>query len=190
VLSLAHGHDEADVTRRDFIYVAAGGMSAVGVGLAAVPFIDQMNPARDTLAQSTTEIDLSPIEPGQAITVMWRKKPVFIRRRTPEEIKSAEDAPLGDLPDPQADKDRVQKPEWLVLVAICTHLGCVPDKGNKGEFGGWLCPCHGSHYDTSGRIRKGPAPNNLAVPEYRFINDTRIMIGEAPAKTEAKSEGA
>jgi ubiquinol-cytochrome c reductase iron-sulfur subunit len=157
-----------------------------------VPFIDQMNPALDTLALATTEVDLSAIEPGQSVTKMWRKKPVFIRRRTAEEIKAAQDVKLDQLPDPQTDGDRVQKgkEEWLVLIAICSHLGCVPDKGNKGEFGGWLCPCHGSHYDTSGRIRKGPAPTNLAVPEYRFVSDTKIVIGEAPGAEAPKTEGA
>jgi ubiquinol-cytochrome c reductase iron-sulfur subunit len=192
VFPLAHGHDEADVSRRDFIYVAAAGMSAVGGAAAVVPFIDQMNPAKDTLALATTEVDLSAIEPGQIVTKMWRKKPVFIRRRTAEEIKAAQDVPADTLPDPQTDSDRVQKghEEWLIVLANCTHLGCVPDKGNKGEFGGWLCPCHGSHYDTSGRIRKGPAPKNLAVPEYRFASDTVIVIGEAPAPGAAKSEGA
>jgi ubiquinol-cytochrome c reductase iron-sulfur subunit len=189
---LAHGHDDADVTRRDFIYVAAAGMSAVGAAAAVVPLVDQMNPAKDTLALATTDVDLSAIEPGQSVTKMWRKKPVFIRRRTPEEIKAAQDVTLDQLPDPQADGDRVQKghEEWLVLIAVCTHLGCVPDKGNKGEFGGWLCPCHGSHYDTSGRIRKGPAPNNLAVPPYKFLTETKIEIGGEPAPHSAKTEGA
>jgi ubiquinol-cytochrome c reductase iron-sulfur subunit len=189
---LAHGHDEADVTRRDFIYVAAAGMSAVGAAAAVVPFIDQMNPAKDTLALATTDVDISAIEPGQSVTKMWRKKPVFIRRRTPDEIKAAQDTPLEQLPDPQADGDRVQKghEEWLVLIAVCSHLGCVPDKGNKGEFGGWLCPCHGSHYDTSGRIRKGPAPTNLAVPPYRFLTETKIEIGGEPGAASAKTEGA
>jgi ubiquinol-cytochrome c reductase iron-sulfur subunit len=188
---LAHTHDDANVSRRDFIYVAAGGMTAVGGVAAAVPFIDQMNPAKDTLALATTEVDLSAIEPGQIVTKMWRKKPVFIRRRTAEEIKSAQDVPVDSLPDPQTDDARVQagKEEWLVVLANCTHLGCVPDKTNKGEFGGWLCPCHGSHYDTSGRIRKGPAPYNLAVPEYRFASDTVIVIGEAPAAGAATKEG-
>lgn len=183
---MGHEHDGADVTRRDFIYVAAAGMTAVGGVAAAVPFVDQMNPARDTLALATTEVDLNGIEPGQIITKMWRKKPVFIRRRTPDEIKAAQEVAEADLPDPQADSARVQKgkEEWLVVLANCTHLGCVPDKGNKGEFGGWLCPCHGSHYDTSGRIRKGPAPLNLAVPEYRFISETKIVIGEAPQNVE------
>jgi ubiquinol-cytochrome c reductase iron-sulfur subunit len=189
---LAHGHDEADVTRRDFIYVAAAGMSAVGAAAAVVPLVDQMNPAKDTLALATTDVDLSAIEPGQSVTKMWRKKPVFIRRRTPEEIKAAQDVALDQLPDPQADGDRVQKgkEEWLVLIAVCTHLGCVPDKGNKGEFGGWLCPCHGSHYDTSGRIRKGPAPTNLAVPPYKFLTETKIEIGGEPGGHSDKTEGA
>jgi ubiquinol-cytochrome c reductase iron-sulfur subunit len=189
---LAHGHDETDVNRRDFIYVAAAGMSVAGGAIAAVPFIDQMNPARDTLALATTEVDLAGIEPGQSVTKMWRKKPVFIRRRTAEEIKAAQDAALDQLPDPQSDSDRVQKghEEWLVLIAICSHLGCVPDKGNKGEFGGWLCPCHGSHYDTSGRIRKGPAPTNLAVPPYKFLTATKIEIGSEPAEHSDKTEGA
>ncbi|HAH09550.1 MAG TPA: ubiquinol-cytochrome c reductase iron-sulfur subunit [Alphaproteobacteria bacterium] len=189
---MAHAHDDADVTRRDFIYVAASGMTAAGAVATAIPFIDQMNPARDTLALATTEVDLASVTPGQSITVMWRKKPVFVRRRTPEEIKAAQDVPVDALPDPQADSARVQsgKEEWLVVLANCTHLGCVPDKGNKGEFGGWLCPCHGSHYDTSGRIRKGPAPLNLAVPEFRFISDTKIVIGEAPAPAATTTEGA
>jgi ubiquinol-cytochrome c reductase iron-sulfur subunit len=192
VFALAHGHDEANVTRRDFIYVAATGMTAVGGAAAVVPFVDQMNPAKDTLALATTEVDVSAIEPGQSVTKMWRKKPVFIRRRTAEEIKAAQDVPVDTLPDPESDGVRVQsgKEEWLIVLANCTHLGCVPDKGNKGEFGGWLCPCHGSHYDTSGRIRKGPAPKNLAVPDYRFASDTLIVIGEAPAASAAKSEGA
>jgi len=142
-----------------------------------------MNPAADTLALSTTEVNLSPIEEGQAITVMWRGKPVFVRRRTAEEIKAAEDVDQSLLRDPQSDADRIVdgKKEWLVVVGICTHLGCVPlgqkPAEIKGEYGGWFCPCHGSHYDSSGRIRKGPAPTNLPVPEYTFINDTTIKIG-------------
>jgi ubiquinol-cytochrome c reductase iron-sulfur subunit len=140
-----------------------------------------MNPAADTLALSTTEVDLTPVEVGQSITVMWRGKPVFIRRRTPEEIKEAESVNVADLRDKQPDSERVQKAEWLVTVGVCTHLGCVPlgqkTGDSKGEFGGWFCPCHGSHYDTSGRIRKGPAPKNLAVPPYAFTSDTTIKIG-------------
>jgi ubiquinol-cytochrome c reductase iron-sulfur subunit len=152
-----------------------------GVALAAWPLIDSMNPAADTLALSTIEVDVKAIKPGQRITVKWRGKPVFIDHRTPEQIKKAQADDSANLPDPQADKDRVKKPEWLVLVGVCTHLGCVP-LGQKpsqphGEFGGWFCPCHGSHYDLSGRIRKGPAPKNLEVPEYQFVNESTLRIG-------------
>jgi ubiquinol-cytochrome c reductase iron-sulfur subunit len=140
-----------------------------------------MNPAADTLALASTEVDISSVEVGQAITVVWRGKPVFIRRRTPKEIKAARNQDIIDLRDPQSDQDRVQKEEWLIMVGICTHLGCIP-LGNKsgqpkGDFGGWFCPCHGSHYDTSGRIRKGPAPRNLVIPPYTFLKDTLIKIG-------------
>jgi ubiquinol-cytochrome c reductase iron-sulfur subunit len=170
-----------DKTRRDFLLLSTITVGAVGAGLAAWPFVDVMNPAADTLALSTTEVDLAPIEVGQSITVVWQGRPVFIRYRTAAEIKTAEAVALSDLIDPQADKDRVQKPEWLIMVGICTHLGCIPlgQKANdpKGEFGGWFCPCHGSHYDTSGRIRKGPAPKNLVVPAYTFLTDTTIKIG-------------
>jgi ubiquinol-cytochrome c reductase iron-sulfur subunit len=152
-------------------------MAAIGGAAAVWPLIDQMNPSADTLALKEIEVDVSSIAPGQQITVEWQKKPVFIRRRTPEEIKEAQDVPLDELKDPQADSARVQKPDWLIVVAICTHLGCIPSKDMKGEFGGWLCPCHGSQYDTSGRIRKGPAPNNLAVPAYKFLTDTKVQIG-------------
>lgn len=177
---MAHSADNG-VTRRDFIYVATAATAAVGAGLAAWPLINQMNPSAASQALSETEVDLSSIAPGQMITVMWRKQPVFIRRRTPEEIKAAEDVSLDQLRDPQADSARVYKPEWLVLIGICTHLGCIPPDPHKstfGEFGGWLCPCHGSHYDTSGRIRKGPAPRNLDVPAYTFVSDTKIVIGQ------------
>jgi ubiquinol-cytochrome c reductase iron-sulfur subunit len=140
-----------------------------------------MNPAADTLALSSTEVDLASVAVGQAITVTWRGKPVFIRHRTPAEIEAARAVPLADLPDPQTDQQRVIKPEWLIVVGVCTHLGCIP-LGQKpgdprGEFGGWFCPCHGSQYDTSGRIRKGPAPLNLAVPKYTFLTDTSVRIG-------------
>jgi len=173
-----HGGGE---TRRDFLLLATTVAAGFGVAAVAWPFIDQMNPAADTLALGSIKVDISKIEVGQRITVKWRGAPVFIDHRTPEQIKAAEGAKLGDLKDPVADKDRVQKPEWLVMVGVCTHLGCIP-KGQKsgdrkGEFGGWFCPCHGSHYDTSGRIRKGPAPNNLPVPPYKFLSDTQIQIG-------------
>jgi len=173
--------DTDDKTRRDFLLLSTLAVGAVGSGLAAWPFIDVMNPAADTLALSTTEVDLEPIEEGMSITVVWRGRPVFIRYRTAAEIKEAEAVSMDDLIDPEADKDRVQKPQWLIMVGICTHLGCIPlgQKSNdpKGEYGGWFCPCHGSHYDTSGRIRKGPAPKNLVVPAYQFLTDTTIRIG-------------
>lgn len=165
---------DGDVTRRDFLYVASGALAAVGAAAAAWPLVDQMNPSADVLALSSTEVDLSAIPVGQSVTVMWRGKPVFVRHRTPKEIAEANAANISELRDPQADKDRVQKPEWLIMVGVCTHLGCVP----LGEEGGvWFCPCHGSHYDTSGRIVKGPAPKNLEVPQYVFLNDTTVKIG-------------
>ncbi|MBI2234729.1 MAG: ubiquinol-cytochrome c reductase iron-sulfur subunit [Micavibrio aeruginosavorus] len=179
----SHSHDTPPEggTRRDFLYLTAGAFGAVGTGIFAWPFIDSMNPSADTLAMATTEVDLAPIEAGQAITVVWRGKPVFIRHRTAEEIASANDVDVASLRDPQPDSERVKKPEWLIMVGICTHLGCVPlgqkKTDPKGDFGGWFCPCHGSHYDSSGRIRKGPAPKNLNVPEYTFTSDTTIRIG-------------
>ncbi len=163
-------------TRRDFIVIAASAFGAVGAAAAAWPFIDQMNPSADVLALSSTEVDLSQIAAGQSVTILWRGKPVFVRHRTEAEIAKAREDDTASLPDPQKDADRVKKPEWLVMMGVCTHLGCVP-LGQKGDFGGWFCPCHGSHYDTSGRIRKGPAPANLPVPDYVFLNDTRIRIG-------------
>ncbi|MBT06727.1 MAG: ubiquinol-cytochrome c reductase iron-sulfur subunit [Rhodospirillaceae bacterium] len=162
--------------RRDFLYVATGTLGAVGFAAASWPFIHQMNPSAAVLALASTEVDLSVIEQGQAITVIWRGKPVFIRHRTAKEISQAQETSLESLPDPQADSERVQKAEWLILVGVCTHLGCVP-LSHTGEYEGWFCPCHGSHYDTSGRIRKGPAPANLAVPEYVFIDDLKVRIG-------------
>ena len=189
------GHfGEAQGTRRDFIYLAAAAMGAVGAAAVAWPLIDSMNPAADTLALGTVDVDLAPVKVGQAITVMWRGKPIFVRHRTPENIQAAEAVPLSELRDPQKDQDRVKpgKDEWLVMIGICTHLGCVPlgqkPADNKGEFGGWFCPCHGSQYDTSGRIRKGPAPLNLAIPEYAFTGPTAIRIGVASA--EAKGDTA
>ncbi len=167
--------------RRDFLYLSSITIGGVGVATFMWPFIKSMNPAEDTLALGSTEVDISAIEVGQSITVKWRGKPVFIKRRTNEEIVDAQKVDLSLLSDPMADKDRVKNPEWLVLVGVCTHLGCVPlgqkMSDTKGEFNGWFCPCHGSHYDTSGRIRKGPAPENLAVPPYEFLSDTLIKIG-------------
>jgi len=172
---------QAAGTRRDFLDLVAWSTMAIGTGALVWPLIDQMNPSADVLALSTIEVDLSQIEVGQAVTVKWRGKPVFIRHRTPEEISEAQAVPVSELRDPQADQDRAQKPEWLVVLGVCTHLGCVP-LGNKagedkGEYHGWFCPCHGSHYDTAGRIRKGPAPLNLEVPEYAFLTDTSVRIG-------------
>lgn len=168
--------EEDGVKRRDFLYVAAGGVGAVGTAMAIWPFVDQMNPSADVLALSSTEVDLSAIDEGSEITAVWQGKPVFVRHRTAAEIEAANDVDVESLRDPQTDDDRVEKPEWLIMVGICTHLGCVPLK-ETGEFSGWFCPCHGSHYDTSGRIRKGPAPLNLLVPPYAFLDDNTVKIG-------------
>ncbi|MEC8712156.1 MAG: ubiquinol-cytochrome c reductase iron-sulfur subunit [Pseudomonadota bacterium] len=173
--------DPREVGRRDFIVVATYAMGAVGAAAVAWPLIDQMNPAADTLALASTEVDVSKIVEGQAITVTWRGKPVFIRHRTADEIARANAIDSAELRDPEEDETRVQKPELLVVLGVCTHLGCVPlgqKTGEvKGEYEGWFCPCHGSHYDTSGRIRKGPAPTNLEVPPYEFLSDAVIRIG-------------
>lgn len=170
-----------DAGKRDFLYLTAGAMGAVGVSAFIWPFIDSMNPAADTLSMATIDVNLANVEIGQAITVTWRGKPVFIRHRTEKEVEIARAVDLSDLPDPQADQERVIKDEWLVMVGVCTHLGCVPlgqkAADLKGDYNGWFCPCHGSHYDTSGRIRRGPAPTNLAVPSYAFISDNVIRIG-------------
>ena len=170
--NLAHGGE----TRRDFLYLATGVVGAVGVAASVWPFIHQMKPSASVLALASTDVDLSRIEEGQSITVLWRGKPVFVRHRTPSEITEAEDADFNALPDPQSDMERVKRREWLILVGVCTHLGCVP-LSHRGDYQGWFCPCHGSHYDTSGRIRKGPAPANLAVPEYVFLDETTVRIG-------------
>ena len=173
--------DPREVGRRDFIVVATYAMGAVGAAAVAWPLIDQMNPAADTLALASTEVDVSKIAEGQAITVTWRGKPVFIRHRTADEIARANAIDSAELRDPEEDETRVQKSELLVVLGVCTHLGCVPlgqKTGEvKGEYEGWFCPCHGSHYDTSGRIRKGPAPTNLEVPPYEFLSDAVIRIG-------------
>tara|TARA_R110000787_G_scaffold16622_63_gene51799 strand:+ start:17695 stop:18243 length:549 start_codon:yes stop_codon:yes gene_type:complete len=179
---MAHGaHSEESGTRRDFLTLATAATGAVGAACAIWPFVDSMNPAADTLALSTTEAALDNIAEGMAVKVMWRGKPVFIRHRTADEINEAQSVDVAALPDPEPDSARVEKPEWLVLVGVCTHLGCIPlgtsSGENKGDFDGWFCPCHGSHYDTSGRIRKGPAPRNLVVPTYTFLDDTHIRIG-------------
>ncbi len=170
-----------DAPRRDFLLISTTTLGVAGVAMAAWPFIHSINPAKDVLALASTEVDLSAIEEGMAITVLWRGKPVFIRHRTAEEIKAAEDVDVADLRDPQSDADRVQKPQWLVAIGVCTHLGCIPAGqaiGDvKGEYDGWYCPCHGSHYDTSGRIRKGPAPFNLPIPPYTFTEESMIVIG-------------
>ena len=162
--------------RRDFLFTASYTIGAVGLGATIWPFIDQMNPDSSVKALATTEVDLSQIEPGKSITVLWRGKPVFIKRRTESEISEAQSVKLEELKHPEKDQDRVKKPEWLVMLGICSHLGCVP-LSDKGEYKGWFCPCHGSHYDTSGRIRKGPAPVNMEVPKYTFIDDNTIKIG-------------
>ena len=175
--------EEPEQSKRDFLYLTATATGAVGAASLGWGFINSTNPAADTLALSSTGVNIAPIEVGQAVTVMWRGKPVFVRRRTPDEIKKAEAVDASTLRDPENDNARIVdgKKEWLVVVGICTHLGCVPlgqkPSEVKGEYEGWFCPCHGSHYDTSGRIRKGPAPKNLAVPEYTFINDTTLKIG-------------
>jgi ubiquinol-cytochrome c reductase iron-sulfur subunit len=171
--------------RRDFITIAALSFAGVGAATTLWPFIQQMNPDASTQALASTEVDLAPIKEGQAITVMWRGKPVFIRNRTADEIKAAQAVPMAELSD-RIDANDTQrtkkgKENWLVLVGICTHLGCIP-KGQsigdaRGEYGGWFCPCHGSHYDTAGRIRKGPAPRNLEVPPYEFVSASKIKIG-------------
>lgn len=174
---------EDGVRRRDFIHVAA--VSAAGIGGAAVvyPLVTQMAPSADVLAASTTEVDVSAIEPGQTIKATFRKQPLFIKRLTDAEIAAANDVNVGSLRDPESLDDRTKdgNRDLLVTMGICTHLGCVPlgaaEGENKGEYGGYFCPCHGSHYDTAGRIRKGPAPSNLVVPEYSFTSDTVIQVG-------------
>ena len=167
---------EIQSKKRDFLYTITYTIGAVGIGAAVWPLIDQMNPDSSVKALATTEVDISSVEVGKTITVLWKGKPIFIRRRTQDESKEASAVDLKDLKDPQKDSDRAKNPEWLVMVGVCTHLGCVP-LGNKGEYKAWFCPCHGSHYDTSGRIRKGPAPTNLEIPKYEFIDSNTIKIG-------------
>ncbi len=189
----------SDPNRRDFIHIFSIAATAVGSAAVVWPLVHQMNPDASVLALSTKEVDLSAVEVGQAIKVFWQGKPVFIRKRTPAEIEAAEATPLSALVDDNARNANLQSgaeasdnarttsadgkatPEWLVLVGVCTHLGCIPlgtsSGENKGDYGGWFCPCHGSHYDTAGRIRKGPAPENLAVPPFEFVSDTVVRIG-------------
>ncbi len=163
-------------TRRDFLFIATGATAAVGAASIAWPLISQMNPDASTLALASTEVDIGALAVGSILTVKWRGKPVFVRHRTKKEIDEAQAVQVATLPDPQTDASRVKKPEWLVVIGVCTHLGCVP-LGHQGEYDGWFCPCHGSVYDTSGRIRQGPAPRNLDVPAYEFVSDTKLKIG-------------
>ena len=169
----------AEPTRRDFLYIATAAAGAVGAAAVVVPMISQMNPDASTIAAGApVEVDIAPIAEGQIIKVFWRGKPIFISHRTKKEIDEAESVNLASLPDPQPDSARVKpgKAQWQVLIGICTHLGCIP-LAHQGDFDGYFCPCHGSQYDSSGRIRRGPAPLNLAVPPYEFLSDTRIRIG-------------
>ncbi len=170
-----------DEEKRDFLFITTAGLAVAGGAATVISMVNTMNPAKDVMALSTTEVDLSPLETGQSLTVMWRGKPIFIRRRTEEEIRSAENVSESELIHKASDQSRVKKSEWLVVIGVCTHLGCVPlgqkIGDSKGEYGGWFCPCHGSHYDTSGRIRKGPAPLNLEIPPYDFIAEDIIKIG-------------
>jgi len=165
-------------TRRDFLYVASGAVGAVAVAGAVWPLINQMNPDASVRALASIEFDLSAIEEGQSVTIKWRGLPVFVRHRTAAEIEEARAVPLSELKDPATDAERTKEghEQWLIMIANCTHLGCVP-VGESGDYDGWLCPCHGSHYDTAGRIRKGPAPTNLVLPEYEFVSDTLVQIG-------------
>lgn len=169
--------------RRDFIYVATGAFAAAGAAAVVWPLVNQMNPSSDVLAMASIDVDLSAIQPGQAVKVSWRGKPVFARHLTPEEITKAKTVDVASLRDPQslADRTKPGNEQWLITLGVCTHLGCVPlgaaEGENRGDFGGYFCPCHGSHYDTAARVRKGPAPKNLEVPEYKFTTPTAVTIG-------------
>ncbi len=187
----AAAHHEGG-SRRDFIYLAGGAVGAFAVGAAVWPLIDSLNPAADTLAGATTEVDLTPVKEGQSLTVKWRGSPVFIRHRSKAVAEKANAVPVADLRDPQTDVQRFgpwPREQWLVVVGVCTHLGCIPlgqnPGDNRGEYGGWFCPCHGSQYDTSGRIRKGPAPRNLVVPPYTITKDLKLIIGVEQKKKAA-----
>jgi ubiquinol-cytochrome c reductase iron-sulfur subunit len=159
------------------LFIATGAAAAVGTGALVWPFINQMNPDASTIAAGAPiEVDLSGIAEGAIVTVKWRGKPIFVRHRTKKEIDEAQNVQVSSLPDPETDAERVKKPDWLVVIGVCTHLGCIP-LGHEGAYEGWFCPCHGSVYDTSGRIRQGPAPKNLVVPNYTFASDTKLVIG-------------
>ena len=189
-MSAAKTDSLPDPSKRDFLYIATSTAGAVGLASFVWPLVDQMNPDASTLALASIEVDVSSIEPGQAITVKWRGKPVFIRNRTDKEVEEAQKVQLSELKDASARNRNIDtgdasdvnrsagkdKENWIIMIGSCTHLGCVP-VGLAGDFGGWFCPCHGSHYDTAGRIRKGPAPENLAIPKYEFLSDTKIKIG-------------
>ena len=163
-------------SRRSFIHQASGAMGVVAVSAAGWPLVDQMNPSKDVEALATIEVDISGLSEGQSKTVLWRGKPLFIKHRSQNEIDEANSVNIEELPHPENDNERAKNPKYLVLIGVCTHLGCVP-ASDKGDFKGWFCPCHGSHYDTSGRIRKGPAPWNMEVPKYEFVNANTIKIG-------------
>ncbi|WP_299281740.1 ubiquinol-cytochrome c reductase iron-sulfur subunit [uncultured Tateyamaria sp.] len=186
---MSHAEEDHEGDRRDFLFYATGGAGAVVAGAAVWPLVNQMNPSADVLALSSIQVDVSSLEPGTQLTVKWLGKPVFIRRRSAEEIEAARDVDLSELPDGIARNENLgeveavdanrtldEAGEWLVMMGVCTHLGCVP-LGDAGDFGGWFCPCHGSHYDTAGRIRRGPAPTNLPVPVATFVDDTTIQLG-------------
>jgi ubiquinol-cytochrome c reductase iron-sulfur subunit len=169
----------AEPTRRDFLYIATATAGAAALAASVLPLISQMNPDQSTIAAGAPiEVDLTPVAEGQVIKVFWRGKPIFIDHRTPKEIKEARDVDWQTLPDPQSDEARVKEghDQWLILIGICTHLGCIP-LAHQGDYDGWFCPCHGSQYDSSGRIRRGPAPANLPLPPYAFLSDTKVRIG-------------
>lgn len=178
IRTLATQAEHSSTNRRDFLYVATGAVGAVGAAAVVWPLINQLNPDASTLALASIEFDVSAIPEGQSVTIMWRGLPVFVRHRTEAEIAEAKAVPLADLKDPETDEQRTKAghEQWLIMIANCTHLGCVP-VGEAGDFDGWFCPCHGSHYDTAGRIRRGPAPLNLVVPPYEFVSDTLVQIG-------------
>jgi ubiquinol-cytochrome c reductase iron-sulfur subunit len=173
---------DVDEGRREFLYLTTGAMGVLGAATMLWPLVDSMNPSEDILADSTIDVDLSKIAVGESLTVVWQGKPIFIRHRTPKEIEEAQNIPLQSLKDPVSDSGRVQKPEWLVVIGVCTHLGCIPlgqkETDPRGQYGGWLCPCHGSQFDTAGRVCQGPAPTNLEIPPYRFLNGTTLQIGK------------